>query len=198
MAEINVYVGLLHYPVYNKQNEIVTTSITNMDIHDISRTCKTYGVRNYLIINPLESQRELYQKIVTFWQSSTGRKYQGDRASALDTISFFSSLSEAKDYIKNQEGLEPVIITTTAREWSNQVRYDIYPSICQKQRPIFILFGTGYGLADEMHQTADYVLQPVTGRGEYNHLSVRSAVAIVLDRILPKNTGGKNGFIASS
>ena len=198
MAEVNIYVGLVHYPVYNKQKEIVVTSITNMDIHDISRTCKTYGVSHYLIINPLDSQRELFRKIVNFWQSDTGRKYQGDRATALDTIDFFSSLAEAKEYIKNQEGLEPVIITTTAREWSNQSGYDIYPSISKEQRPIFIIFGTGYGLAEELHHSADFVLKPVTGRGDYNHLSVRSAVAIVLDRMLPKNTGGTNGFIASS
>lgn len=198
MANVNIYVGLIHYPVYNKQQEIVTTSITNMDVHDIARTCMTYGVSNYLIINPLLSQRELYQKIVNFWQSETGIKYQGDRAVALKNITFYSNLAEAKEFIKNQEGLEPVVITTTAKEREGQIGFDFYPSICKEQRPLLLLFGTGYGLADELHQTADYILQPVSGAGDYNHLSVRSAVAIILDRTLPKNKGGKDGFSSSS
>jgi hypothetical protein len=33
-------------------------------------------------------------------------------------------------------------------------------------------------------EQADYILEPIYGPGEYNHLSVRSAVAIILDRLL--------------
>ena len=51
-----VYVGLVHYPVYNKNNDIVATSVTNFDIHDISRTCCTYDIENYFIIYPLDAQ----------------------------------------------------------------------------------------------------------------------------------------------
>ncbi|MBW6516561.1 MAG: RNA methyltransferase [Candidatus Cloacimonetes bacterium] len=198
MAKANIYIGLVHYPVYNKQREIVTTSITNMDIHDISRTCMTYGVRNYLVINPLISQRELFNKIVKFWHSEIGKKYQGDRAIALGNINFCSTLIEAKEFIKNQEGFEPIIITTTAKDRIDQIGYDAYPTINKEQKPIFLIFGTGYGLADELHQSADFILQSISGAGEYNHLSVRSAVAIILDRMLPKNKGGKDGFSSSS
>lgn len=187
MANSNLYVGLVHYPVYNKQNNVVTTSITNMDVHDIARTCKTFGVRNYLIINPLTSQKVLYNKIVNFWQSDVGRKYQGDRADALDSILFCSTIEEAKELIKNQEGFEPVVITTTAKERRGQIGFDYCSSICRDNLPYLLLFGTGYGLTEEIFQSADYVLAPVSGNGQYNHLSVRSAVAIILDRILPKN-----------
>ncbi len=31
---------------------------------------------------------------------------------------------------------------------------------------------------------ADFFLEPIKGPSDYNHLSVRSAVAIVLDRLL--------------
>jgi hypothetical protein len=34
-----------------------------------------------------------------------------------------------------------------------------------------------------MMKKFDYILEPVYGPGEYNHLSVRSAVAIILDRL---------------
>jgi hypothetical protein len=187
MAKANIYVGLVHYPVYNKQQEVVTTSITNLDVHDIARTCMTFGVSSYLIINPLLSQRDLYRKIISFWQSDTGKKYQVDRAAALENILFFSTLEEAKEFIKNQEGFEPVVITTTAKERKDQTEIEDFLSFKESSRPMLLVFGTGYGLAEELHAAADYVLEPVWGISDYNHLSVRSAVAIILDRILPKN-----------
>lgn len=47
-----------------------------------------------------------------------------------------------------------------------------------------ILFGTGWGLAPEVVAEVDAFLPPVGGGGTYNHLSVRSACAIILDRLL--------------
>jgi len=207
MEDITYYVGLVHYPVFDKNRKIVTTSITNMDVHDISRTCCAYGVRNYFVINQLESQRELFFKIMAFWQSDTGKNYQPDRAEALKTTVFLDSYQDAINYIKNQEKIYPVMITTTARQRKNQLRYDSFNSVINNDtlrnnpeapaKPVLLIFGTGYGLADEIHEKADYVLTPIESRSEYNHLSVRSAVAIVLDRLIPKNKGGINGHIAS-
>jgi hypothetical protein len=47
-----------------------------------------------------------------------------------------------------------------------------------------LLFGTGWGLADEVLEAADALLPPLAGPSGYNHLSVRAAAAIVLDRLL--------------
>jgi hypothetical protein len=41
MIMADLYLALLHYPVYDKDHKIVTTSITNMDIHDIARSART-------------------------------------------------------------------------------------------------------------------------------------------------------------
>jgi len=49
--------------------------------------------------------------------------------------------------------------------------------------PYLMLFGTGWGLTQEVKDSSDHVLAPIEGKG-YNHLSVRSAVAIILDRLL--------------
>lgn len=187
MAISNVYVGLIHYPVYNKHQEKVTTSITNIDLHDISRLCCCYGVKKFFIINPLQSQHDLYAKILNFWQSDIGKNYQPDRAEAVTKTMFVSSCTEAIDYIKNQENAYPVIITTTAKHKDNQVEYDSLNCLIKDNSPVFISFGTGYGLAEEVHQMADYVLKPIEPNRHYNHLSVRSAAAIVLDRLIPKN-----------
>ena len=196
--QINLYIGLVHYPVYNKQQQIITTSITNMDVHDISRTALTFGAKGYFIINPLSSQFELYDKLNKFWQSQIGQSYQPDRAAALELITFCYSLKEAYEAIEKQEQSSPVVITTTARMRDNQLTFDAVCRLNLEKRPLFLLFGTGYGLAEEVHTEADYALAPIVGQNGYNHLSVRSAVAIILDRLSPINKGGKDGCIASS
>jgi tRNA (guanine37-N1)-methyltransferase len=50
-----------------------------------------------------------------------------------------------------------------------------------------MLFGTGQGLSQSLIERCDYLLLPIDGFSEFNHLSVRSAVAIVLDRWLGVN-----------
>lgn len=51
--------------------------------------------------------------------------------------------------------------------------------------PILLLFGTGWGLAPEVIDMANFKLGPIVGRSEdgFNHLSVRSAVAIYLSQV---------------
>ena len=186
MAATNYYVGLMHYPVYNKHKQIVTTSITNMDVHDISRVCCTYGIAKYILINPLQSQKQLYTKIINFWQNK-GKAYQPDRAEALNKITFAHSYEEACEYLKNQEKACPVVVTTSANRREKNIQYDYFHTEHDDGSPVFVLFGTGYGLAEEIHQKADYALEPIESHSAYNHLSVRSAVAIVLDRLIPKN-----------
>jgi tRNA (guanine37-N1)-methyltransferase len=44
------------------------------------------------------------------------------------------------------------------------------------------IFGTGSGLHEEALSRSSVVMRPISGGGDYNHLSVRSAVSIVLDR----------------
>jgi hypothetical protein len=56
----------------------------------------------------------------------------------------------------------------------------------QKSRPVLVLFGTGWGLPSPVVAAADLRLAPIRAAAEtgYNHLSVRAACAITLDRLL--------------
>src|SRR5262247_3881360 len=54
-AHAPVYLALLHYPVYDKNRQVVTTAVTNMDIHDISRAGRTYGVRGFFVVTPAKA-----------------------------------------------------------------------------------------------------------------------------------------------
>ncbi|OQY40109.1 MAG: hypothetical protein B6226_00555 [Candidatus Cloacimonetes bacterium 4572_65] len=179
----NIYLGLVHYPIYNKYHEVVKTSITNLDLHDISRSCLTFGLKKYYVIHPLESMKNLIDKIGGFWQSDVARKYNQDRVDALEIMQHSYSIENAIKQIENQEGVIPIVITTTAKKSENSLSFSNVSTVIPADKPILILFGTGNGLHEGVINSSDYVLEPISGAGKYNHLSVRSAVAIILDRL---------------
>ena len=75
----SLYVGLVHYPIYDKHFNVIATAITNYDLHDISRSAKTYGVKKYFIIHHVPGQLDMVHKIMDFWESPAGRKYNAYR-----------------------------------------------------------------------------------------------------------------------
>ncbi len=177
-----LYLGLVHYPVYNKFNDVVTTSITNLDVHDIARSCLTFGVNGYYIVTPNEGQKQILDTITEFWHSEIAKNYNSDRVEAISIVDHASSVQSLKEKIKNQEGVYPLVVATTAREMDGQIAIKEFRNR-ELNQPVLLLFGTGNGLAEEVMSMTDLVLKPIYGRGEYNHLSVRSAVAIILDRL---------------
>ena len=52
-----------------------------------------------------------------------------------------------------------------------------------RKRPVLILLGTAHGLSPKLVKACGAVLRPVRFM-DYNHLSVRSAAAIIADRII--------------
>lgn len=183
--DIAVYVGLIHDPIYNKRGNKITTTITNMDLHDISRAGKTYDIDSYYVINPLKSQQALVRRMKKYWSSEYGAKYNSNRQEAFEVLEIVSTLNEAVDMIIEKTGLKPFLVATDAKTFSNSVSYQEMRQIIYKSdRPVLIIFGTGWGLTDETLEKCDFILAPIYGRGEFNHLSVRSAVSIILDRLL--------------
>lgn len=182
MAEL--YVGLVHYPIYNKRMKVIAGAVTNFDIHDISRTCRTYNIQKYYIIHPLEVQKVIIDKILSYWQDGYGKIYNPDRADALERVCWQESIASAAMDIKQRTGKEPYVVTTDARIYPNTVSYKFMRHKLQNDdRPILLLFGTGFGIEAETMKSFDYILEPVYGPCDYNHLCVRSAVAIILDRL---------------
>lgn len=180
----NLYLGLVHYPIYNKNMQVIATAVTNFDIHDISRTARTYDVKKYFLIHPLEVQAEIIKRITDYWQNGYGKTYNPDRSNALQRVTYTASIASAIDAITKLEGQMPITITTDARTYPNTVTYGFARRLLKSgDRPILLLFGTGYGMEQETMNGFDYVLEPVYGPCDYNHLCVRSAAAIILDRL---------------
>ncbi|MCX5773972.1 MAG: RNA methyltransferase [Fusobacteria bacterium] len=180
-----VYVGLVHYPVYNKEGRVVETSVTNLDIHDISRSCRTYDVKEYFLIVPSPAQQMLTKRIISHWTQGVGEAYNADRAQAFTRTQCVDTLEDAIYKITETEGVRPIIITTSAKKGEEIASFsEISKVIFEGEKPVFILFGTGWGLLEQVVDLSDFLLEPIRGDAEFNHLSVRSAVAIILDRLL--------------
>ena len=176
---------LLHHPVTNKAGETIGSAVTNLDLHDIARVARTYGVRNYYVATPYEDQHELINEITTHWLRGHGATYNPARKEALALIKTAYTLDAVLDEIKERNGISPLLVTTSARKRKNEVQYeDLRYHLQNNPSPVLLLFGTAHGIADEVMERADATLPPICGNSTYNHLSVRSAVAIILDRLL--------------
>lgn len=180
----NVYIALLHHPVYNKRKDIVSTCITGFDLHDIARTAVTYGVKQYYVVNPLPAQRQFAERIRGFWMDDGSQEFNWTRAEAFKLINIRDNLEEVIKEIKDIEGIEAKIVGTSAKPKGNVSFEKLKAEIQASEKPYLILFGTGWGMADEVFEKMDCVLPPIVGNSDYNHLSVRSANAIILDRLL--------------
>lgn len=184
----NIYVGLVHYPVYNKNKNIVATSVTNFDIHDISRTCRTYDIKKYFIITNVDAQKELTNRIVNYWTEGDGIEFNKNRKEAFENTDLQDTVESTMEEIKKIEGKVPKIITTSAKKFNNSVSYlDLGKEIIEDDTPYLILFGTGWGLTENIMDMSYKILEPIRAKTSYNHLSVRSAVSIILDRLLGEN-----------
>jgi hypothetical protein len=180
----NLYIGLVHHPIYDKRREVVATAVTNFDIHDIARCAKTFGVGGFFIITPLESQIQLTERILRHWMEGAGSVYNPTRKESLSLARVSRTIDEADRTISDLWQKEVKRVATGASAHPKSIDFGSLRTLLKDETtPYFILFGTGWGLTQEVKDDSDYVLAPIEGKG-YNHLSVRSAVAIILDRLL--------------
>ena len=176
-----VYVALVHYPVKGRDGSVITTSVTNLDVHDIARTARTYDIAGYFVVTPIEAQRTLVEHILGYWRDGGGAKRVPERSDALSRAKPIASLEE----VYAELGGDPLVLTTAARANLPSTSYEAARAriAAEAPRPALVVFGTGYGLTDGVLSKAHVHLAPVRPGG-YNHLPVRCAVAIILDRLL--------------
>ncbi len=183
-----VYIALLHHPIVNRHGEVVTTAVTNLDIHDLARSARSYAAAGYVVVTPITAQRELVSRIVGHWRSGEGARHHPVRGAAFELVEVAASLADACEVLEERHGQRPWLIGTSARPSGDSTFASVRADLATpSERPALILFGTGWGLHDVVMGECDVILPPIeanAGRDGYNHLSVRSAVAIVLDRLL--------------
>lgn len=182
----NLHVALIHHPVLNKNNNIIASAVTNLDLHDIARAAKTYGVKTFYVVTPLKDQTALVAKVISHWTSGPGAIYNPKRRQALELIKVRETLEAVIDDIRNNSdhGKKPRTVVTSARDNHVNLSFSGFCELLKNGDPYLLVLGTAWGLSEGIIVGADYVLDSVKGNTNYNHLSVRSAAAIIFDRLL--------------
>lgn len=181
--EHGAYVALLHHSALDRNGDPTVTSVTGTDLHDIARACRTYGVRRFIVVTPLPGQRDMVKKIASHWISGYGAEFNPDRASAMKGIKTSDSLGSALKWVEEREKATPFSVATTAKPRDDSSHWlTLKIKALTEKRPLVLVFGTGHGLSEDVIKSLDAVLYPITGGEDYNHLSVRSAASIALDR----------------
>lgn len=179
-----LWIALVHHPVLDREGGCVTTSVTNLDVHDLARSARTYHIAGLVIVTPIEAQLKVVNRILEYWNVPEHAARIPRRREALALVHARASIEDAR-LLAGGDG-PPRVIGTSARPGTGRRSWDEMRSIIRARplKPRLILLGTGWGLADEALACCDEILEPIEGAGDYNHLSVRSAGAIVLDRLL--------------
>lgn len=185
LHRIKLYLALLHHPVRSKDGSTIASAITSIDLHDIARAARTYGVSGFYVVTPLEDQQAFARKIIGHWTDGAGAVYNPDRSRALTLIRIRESLNQVTTEICRQEDLPVRVVATSAADSPDQIGYPELSRALAKQDAAWVLaLGTAWGLTAEFMNEADFRLAPIATGSGYNHLSVRSAAAIMLDRLL--------------
>lgn len=182
MSRRRVALALVHHPVVDRGGQVVTTAVTNLDVHDIARSSHTYGLSDFFVIHPVSAQRELVTRIRDHWVEGSGARRIPDRKPAMEVVRIVTSLEDALGALG--EGTE---VWTTSAAPGGTLPFDTArTALAGEGPPVLLCFGTGWGLAPEVMQRATSRLPPIRSPRDdgYNHLSVRAAVAIILDRLL--------------
>ncbi len=182
----NLHVALLHWPMIDKVGDTIATATTNLDIHDIARVTRTYDVGRYWIVQPQQAQNAMIKRLVSHWTDGPGAAIHPDRPSALGQVDVVRDLTELQAELSG----DVCWVVTTARAQPGAISVvDLASDLKLRPDTTFVLcFGTGWGMAPQVIAAADKVLEPIQA-GRYNHLSVRSAMAIYIDRIWQARQG---------
>ena len=187
----NLSIALLHHPVRLKDRKVGTTSLTNLDIHDIARISRTYGISGVFAVTPLKDQLRLLATLLSHWTEGPGLSFNPDRAEALRLVRPAETLESAIETLTTDRGLPPFVVGTSAQPVLDKKHRERRPATTFDEvkrqladRPVLLLLGTGHGIAPEVLERCDAILPPLRWMDEYNHLPVRAAAAILLDRLL--------------
>jgi hypothetical protein len=176
-------VALLHHPTRTREGDVGTTTITNLDLHDLARSARTYGAARMFVVHPVASQRLLAERLLGHWTHGSGKARIPDRAPALDRVEVVPSLDDAVAALGGRAACE---LWSTSAQPSHEMWSwaEGAGALSKPGKPVLLLFGTGWGLTDSVLSDCDVRLAPIEGvADDYNHLSVRAACAIALDRL---------------
>lgn len=190
----SLHLVLRHDQVLGREENLINSSVTQIDLHDFSRLACTYQLGGFHCVTPLESQHKICHDILSYWREGYGQTYNPDRNQALSGLALHRSFDEVLESVtpivderRLKSDNHPIIVGTSARKVlpEKEVAFEDFSSkIGRSGRSVLIQFGTAWGLSPHQLDRCDWILPPVDGLSGYNHLSVRCAAAIIIDRIV--------------
>lgn len=174
-------VALLHHPVIDRLGHEITSTVDHFDVMDASRLALTYPVWRFYVVNHVPAQRALTERLIEHGNTAASRDEARGRFSKtmwapdLDTV-----IAEHEDEL----GTTPTVVATSARASGRDIGFGALRERMAGGEPVVLLIGKAWGLAPRVLDEAALRLTPIDGGTGYNHLSVRSAMAILLDRLL--------------
>lgn len=174
-------VALVHHPVLNRRNEVVASAVTNLDLHDIARTCRTFGVGRFFVVTPIKEQQKIVDQILEHWVHGYGATHNPDRCSAFQLVETVTNLQTAHVRWSTENSRSAQLVVTSAKSSAGLNGHDC--RLLLEENPLLLVLGTGSGLAPEIIDQNYEAFQSILGVADYNHLPVRAAAAIILDRI---------------
>jgi hypothetical protein len=182
----------------NRHHEVIASAITNLDLHDLARLTRTYDLPGCFIITPLRDQQEMTRQLLSHWRDGIGRELHPQRWQALERLRIVDDIEAARAEIVAEAGASPQLWATSASSASStlshrQARQLLRFSASRPATVHLLLLGTAWGLSSSVVEACDAVLEPICGASAYNHLSVRCAAAILVDRLVGREAGPRNG-----
>jgi len=126
----------------------------------------------------------LVKTLISHWITGSGAVYNPKRRQALETVRIQDTLEKARQDIALRTEGYPRTVVTSARDHFGSISISLFRVLLETGNPYMLVFGTAWGLSQGCMEESDHILEPIRGNMEYNHLSVRSATSIVLDRLL--------------
>lgn len=179
------HLALIHFPALDKTGKEISSAMTALDLHDLARLAKTYGLGGVFAQTNQTRQVELMGRLMEHWVTGFGADYNPNRREAIEILEMVPSLEDAAERLTARYGKRPLIAATSAR-LDGPPRAgcaDARKRLEDWDGPALILFGTGWGLAPRVLDECDFVIEPIGSPVGYNHLSVRSAASITVDRL---------------
>ncbi|MCH9680463.1 MAG: RNA methyltransferase [Deltaproteobacteria bacterium] len=174
-------VALVHQPVVNRQGEEITSTVDHFDVMDGSRLALAYPLWRLYVVNRIPAQRALVERLIEHGTAAAGRDEARGQfhktvwAPDLDTV-----ITEHE----HERGMRPTIVATSAQPDARTTSFATVRTRLHDGEPMLLLVGKAWGLAARVLDQADVRLDPIDAGTGFNHLSVRSAMAILVDRLL--------------
>ncbi|MCR9162049.1 MAG: RNA methyltransferase [Nannocystaceae bacterium] len=170
-------VALVHHPVINRNGEEIASVIDEFDVFDGGRLALTYGIPTLYVVNPVPAQRDKAARIIAHAKSDARDAARG----RMDALVWCASLEDAIADASRPE--PPLLVATSAVAREPSVGFEDVRERLAGGSDVLLVIGKAWGLAPSVLRRCDAQLQPIDAGTGFNHLSVRAAMAILIDRI---------------